>query len=70
MVHLNPSQLRSFIRKSSNTPVISVVCDCLINVVNGNVPVSIPILNIFEQRNNILINPKTSLEIKISFYIE
>ena len=61
MVQLNPSQLRSFIRKSSNTQVISVVCECLVNVVNGNVPVSIPNLNNFEETYKILINPKTSL---------
>ena len=58
------SQLRSFIRKSSNTQVISVVCECLLNVVNGNVPVSFPNLNNFEETFKILINPKPSLEKK------
>ena len=62
IVQLNPSQLGSFIRKSSNTQVISVVCECLLNVVNGNVPVSIPILNKFEEKYKILLNPKTSVE--------
>ena len=36
MVQLNPSQLRSFIRKTTNPQVISVICECLLNVVNGN----------------------------------
>ena len=50
--------------KSSNTQVISVVCECLFNAVNGNVPVSIPNPNKFEETYKILINPKTSLEKK------
>ena len=62
MVQLIPSQLRIFIRKSPSTQVISVVCECLLIVVNGNVPVSIPNLNNFEETYKILINPKTSLE--------
>ena len=65
MVQLNPTQLRGFIRKkTSNSQIISVVCECLLNVVNGNVPVSIPNLNKFETAYKILINPKTSPEKK------
>ena len=70
MVKLKLSQLRSFIRKSSNTQVISVVCKSLLNAVNGIVPVGIPNLKNFEGTYKILINPKTSLEKKISCYIE
>ena len=70
MEELNPSQLRRFIRKSLNTQVISVVCECLLKVVNGNVPVSILNLNNSEETYKILINPKTSLEKKISSYFE
>ena len=62
MVQLNSSQIRIFTRKSSLIQVISVVCECLLNVVNGNVPVSIPNLNQFEETYKILINLKTSLE--------
>ena len=62
MVQLNPSQLRIFISKSANTQVISVVCECLLNVVNGNVPDSFPNLNNFEEK--ILINSTKSLEKK------
>ena len=68
ILQLNPSQLRNFIRKSSNTQVISVVCECLFNAVNGNVPVSIPNPNKFEETYKILINPKTSLEKKQLLY--
>ena len=48
MVQLNPSQLRSFIRKTINPRVISVICECLLNVVNGNVSVNIPNIENFE----------------------
>ena len=64
MAQSNPIQLQRFIRKSSNIQVISVVCECLLNVVKGNVPVSIPNFNNFEEAYKILINRKTSLEKK------
>ena len=62
MAQLNPIQLRSFIRKSSISQVMSVVCECLLLVVKCIVPVSIPNLNNFEEAYKILINPKTSLK--------
>ena len=43
------NKLRSFIRKSSNTQVISVICESLLNVGNGIVPVIFPNLNNFEE---------------------
>ena len=71
MVQLNPTQLRGFIRKkTSNSQIISNVCECLLNVVNGNVPVSIPNINKFETAYKILINPKKSPEKKTSYYTE
>ena len=60
MVQLNPSQLRSFIRKTSNRNVISVICECLLNVVNGNVRVNIPNIHNFEEIYKLLINPETN----------
>ena len=48
--------------KSSTTQVISVDCECLLNVINGFVPDSFPTLNNSEETYKILINPKTSLE--------
>ena len=41
MVQLNASRLLGFIRKSSKTQVISVACECLLNLFNVNVPVAI-----------------------------
>ena len=64
MVQLNPIQTRSPVRKSSNTQVISVVCECMLKVVNGNLPVSIPNLKNFEETHKVLINPKMGLEKK------
>ena len=60
MVQLDPTQLRGFFRKkTSNSQTKSVVCECLLSVVNGNVPVSIPNFNNFEKTYIILINKKT-----------
>ena len=39
MVQLKPDQLRRLIRKTSNSEIITLICECLLNVVNGNVPV-------------------------------
>ena len=64
MVQLNPFQIRSPVGKSSNTQVISVICKCMLKVINGNLPVSIPNLNNFEETHKVLINPKTGLEKK------
>ena len=64
MVELNPSQLRSFIRKTTNPQVISVICECLLNVVNGNVSVNIPNIENFEVAYKLLISRKTKLERK------
>ena len=64
MVQLNPSQLRSFIRKTTNPQVISVICKCLLNVVNGNVSVNIPNIENFEKAYKLLISRKTKLEPK------
>ena len=62
MVQLNPSQLRSFIRKTTNPRVISVICECLLNVVNGNVSVNNPNIENFEVVYKLLFSPKTKLE--------
>ena len=37
MVQLKPDQLRRLIRKTSNREIITLNCECLLNVVNGNV---------------------------------
>ena len=46
MVQLNPTQLRGFFcMQKLHSQIIIVVYDCLLNVNNDNVPVSIPNLN-------------------------
>ena len=62
MVQLNPSH--GFIRKTSNRDEISVICECLLNVVNGNVRVNIPNIHNFEEIYKLLINPQTNLDRK------
>ena len=64
MVQFNPSQLRSFIRKTTNPQVISVICECLLNVFNGNVWVNIPNIENFEVAYKLLISRKIKLERK------
>ena len=48
MVQLTPDQLKRLIRKTSNHEVITLICEYLLNVVNGNVPVKIAIFERFE----------------------
>ena len=64
MVQLNPSQLRSFIRKTTNPQVISFIGESLLNVVNGNVSVNIPNIENFEVAYKLLISRKTKVERK------
>ena len=64
MVQLNPSQLRSFIRKTSNRNVISVICECLLNVVNGNVRVNVPNIHNFEEILKLLMKLQTKRDRK------
>ena len=64
MVQLNPSQRRSFIRKTTNPQVISIMCECVLNVVNGNVSVIIPNIENFVVACKLLICRKTKLERK------
>ena len=67
MIKLNQSQFRGFIRKkTSNSQIISVVCGCLLSVVNGNVSVSVPNLNNFEKAYKFSTNSKMILEKKQS----
>ena len=48
MVQLTPDQIRRLIGKTSNRENITLIFECLLNVVNGNVPVEIPNLEGFE----------------------
>ena len=61
MVQLKPDQLRRLIRKTSNREIITLICECLLNVVNGNVPVKIANIERIETAYKYLITPKTSV---------
>ena len=58
MVQLTPDQLRRLIRKTSNREIITFICEYLVNVVNGNVPVKIATIERFETAYKYLITPK------------
>ena len=49
MIQLKPDQLRRLIRKTSNREIITLICDCFLKVVNGNVPVKIENIERFEK---------------------
>ena len=55
MVQLNSSQPRSFIKKLSNSKNKSVVCECLLLLVNSILPVSFPNPNYFGESYKTLI---------------
>ena len=49
MVQLNSNQPRSFFKKPTNCKHKSVVCECLLILVNSNLPVCIPNPKILEK---------------------
>ena len=61
MVQLKPDQLRRLIRKTSNREIITLICECLLNVVNRNIPVKIAKIERFETAYKYLITPKTNV---------
>ena len=61
MVQLTPDQLRRLLRKTSNREIITLIWECLLNVVNGNLPVKIANIERFETAYKFLITPKTSV---------
>ena len=48
MMQLKPDQLRRLTKKTSNCEIITLICEWLLNVVNGNVPVKIANIERFE----------------------
>ena len=48
MVQLKPDQLRRLIRKTSICEIITLICQCLLNVVNGTVAVKHASIERFE----------------------
>ena len=61
MVQLKPDQLRRLTSKTSKCEIITLICECLLSVVNGNVPVKIASIERFETAYKFLIIPKTSV---------
>ena len=66
MLQLKPDQLRQLIRKISNRGIITLICECLLNAVNGNAPVKIANIERFETTYKYLITSKTSVVEKAS----
>ena len=61
MVQLTPDQLRRLDKKTSNREIITLICECLLNVVNGNVPFKIANIERFETAYKYFITPKTTV---------
>ena len=70
MVQLKPDQLRRLTRKTSNGEIITLICDYLLSLVNGNVPVKIANIERFKTAYKYLITPKTSIDKKTCDYFE
>ena len=61
LVQLTPDQLRRLIRKTSNREIKTLICECLVNVVNRKVSVKVANIEQFETAYNHLITPKISV---------
>ena len=59
MVQLKPDHLKRLIRKTSNREIITLICECLLNVVNGNITVKVANIERFETADKYLVTPKT-----------
>ena len=70
MVQLKPDQLRRLIRKTSNREIITLICECLLNVVKGTVPAKIANIERFETAYKYLITPKPVLSKSACIYFE
>ena len=63
MVQLSEAEIRKYIR-TSDKKVISVLCECLHNVIRGNVKVRIDNLQQYENIFRIVLRKRTSLDKK------
>ena len=52
MVQLKPDQIRRLIQKTLSCEIITHICESLLDVVNGNVPVKILNIEYFETAYN------------------
>ena len=69
MVQLKPDQLIRLSRKNSNREIITLICEFLLNVVNGNVPVKIANIERFETAYKYFITPKTSVVNHLAIFL-
>ena len=67
MVQLSEAELRKYIC-TSDQKVISVLCECLQNVIRGNVKVRIDNLQQYENMFRIVLRIRTSLDKNEPFY--
>ena len=63
MLELPEGNFRKFLKQAPNS-FINFLCECLLNVINGNVPVNKQILKNQEKSFQQLLSKKTSLEKK------
>ena len=63
MLELSDSNFRKFLKEAPNS-FINFLCECLLNVINGNVPVNKQILKNQEDSFQQLLSEETSLKRK------
>ena len=63
MLELSDSNIRKFLKEAPNSFII-FLCKCLLNVINGNVPVNIQLLKSQEDSFEQLLSKETSLKKK------
>ena len=61
LVQLKPDQIKRSIRKIPNCEIITLMCECSLNAINGNLLVKIAKIGQFETAYKFLITPKTSV---------
>ena len=63
MLELSDSNFRKFLKEAPNS-FIKILCECLLNVINGNVPVNKHLLKNQEDSFQQLLSKETSLKKK------
>ena len=66
MLELSESNVRKFVKEAPNS-FINFLCECLLNVINGNVPVKKQLLKNEEDSFQRLLSKETSLKKAIYF---
>ena len=63
MLELSDSNFRNFLKEAPNS-FMNILCECLLNVINGNVPVNKQLLKNQEDSFQQLLSKETSLKKK------